>query len=144
MWQKPAALLCNEASVHPEGHEWRVNGDPTEGALVVAGLKAGLDEHLLAESQPRVDVIPFESEHRFMATLNRDAQGQQRIYIKGAPEVLLHAGVSEAEIDLRDREASEEMDRAMAMAREAPWPDPALAFTDVQDIGTPTRGRADG
>ena len=55
-------------------------------------------------------------------------------------EVLLHAGVSEAEIDSRDREASEEMDRAMATAREAPWPDPALAFTDIQDIGAPARG----
>ena len=55
-------------------------------------------------------------------------------------EMLLNAGVGEAEIDLRDREASEEMDRAMATARAAPWPDPALAFTDVQDIGTPARG----
>ncbi len=59
-------------------------------------------------------------------------------------EVLLDAGVSEAEIDVRGRDASVEMDCAMATARAAPWPDPALAFTDVQDIGTPARGHADG
>ncbi len=81
-----AALLCNDASIHEEGGEWRLRGDPTEGALITVALKAGLDQGFENESLPRTDVIPFESEHRFMATLHHDHQGQGRVYLKGAPE----------------------------------------------------------
>ncbi len=64
-------------------------GDPTEGALVVAAVKAGLDAAIEAERYPRTDVIPFESEHRFMATLHHDHAGHGFVYVKGAPERLL-------------------------------------------------------
>jgi len=83
-----AAILCNDAHVLQKDGQWRVDGDPTEGALVVLGRKAGLDPTLLGEELPRDDVIPFESEHRFMATLHHDHAGQRYIYMKGAPEVL--------------------------------------------------------
>ena len=68
--------------------QWRVDGDPMEGALTVLGRKAGLDPLRLAEEMPRDDVIPFESEHRFMATLHHDHGGQRYVYVKGAPEVI--------------------------------------------------------
>ncbi len=84
-----AGVLCNDASVRQAEQGWRVDGDPTEGALLVLGLKAGLDPARLAEQTPRDDVIPFESEHRFMATLHHDHEGHTRLYVKGAPEVLL-------------------------------------------------------
>lgn len=64
-----AALLCNEARLHQEGEAWQLEGDPTEGALLSLGLKLGLDPQALAAERPRSDAIPFESEHRFMATL---------------------------------------------------------------------------
>ncbi len=83
------ALLCNDASLTREDGQWRLAGDPTEGALVTLGLKAGLDPRFEGESRPRTDVIPFESEHRFMATLHHDHQGHGDIYLKGAPERLL-------------------------------------------------------
>ncbi|MDF5828631.1 hypothetical protein P4233_15025 [Pseudomonas aeruginosa] len=60
--------MCNEARLHQEGEAWQLEGDPTEGALLSLGLKLGLDPQALAAERPRSDAIPFESEHRFMAT----------------------------------------------------------------------------
>ena len=81
-----AVLLCNDAALRREGEAWRVAGDPTEGALITLAWKAGLDEAFEREALPRTDVIPFESEHRFMATLHHDHAGHGLIYLKGAPE----------------------------------------------------------
>lgn len=60
-----------------------------EGALLMAGLKAGFSLDLEAKERPRTDVIPFESEHRFMATLHHDHEGRGFVFVKGAPERLL-------------------------------------------------------
>ncbi len=84
-----AALLCNDAALHEKHGNWLLHGDPTEGALLAMALKAGLEIHLEQEKWPRTDVIPFESEHRFMATLHHDHTGHGFTYIKGAPERLL-------------------------------------------------------
>jgi magnesium-transporting ATPase (P-type) len=81
-----AALLCNDAELAQSEGEWRLSGDPTEGALITLGMKAGLDPQFERESLPRRDAIPFESEHRFMATLHHDHAGHGLIYLKGAPE----------------------------------------------------------
>jgi magnesium-transporting ATPase (P-type) len=82
-----AALLCNDSTFHP-GEE-SFSGDPTEAALLVAALKGGLDAAFERETRPRTDVIPFESEHRFMATLHHDHAGRAFVYLKGAPERVL-------------------------------------------------------
>ncbi|MGD8576967.1 MAG: cation-transporting P-type ATPase [Thiohalophilus sp.] len=84
-----AALLCNDARIHKSGDDWHLHGDPTEGALVVMAMKAGLDPAYQNEEWPRSDTIPFESEHRFMATLHHDHAGHGFVYIKGAPEQIL-------------------------------------------------------
>ena len=85
-----AAVLCNDASLQQvEDSEWRVHGDPMEGALLVAGVKAGLDTVVANKQHPRSDLIPFESEHRFMATLHHSHSGGAFIIVKGAPEKLL-------------------------------------------------------
>ncbi|MEW6354068.1 MAG: cation-transporting P-type ATPase [Pseudomonadota bacterium] len=84
-----AGLLCNDASLDAQDGEWRISGDPTEAALIVAARKAGFDAALEHERWPRTDVIPFESEHGFMATLNHDHSGRGVIYVKGAPERVL-------------------------------------------------------
>ncbi len=84
-----AALLCNDAELHAVGNQWQMHGDPTEGALVSMGIKAGLEHTKVKEMYPRTDIIPFESEHRFMATLHHDHSGHGFIYVKGAPEKVL-------------------------------------------------------
>jgi magnesium-transporting ATPase (P-type) len=87
-----AGLLCNDARLVQEQDgdvRWRPEGDPTEVALITLAIKAGFDPQLLQKSLPRSDVIPFESEHRFMATLHHDHQGHGFIFLKGAPERVL-------------------------------------------------------
>ncbi len=84
-----AGLLCNDASLSDKDGEWHIVGDPTEGALVVLGVKAGFDAALLHQELPRDDLIPFESEHRFMATLHHDHMGHGMVYVKGAIEAIL-------------------------------------------------------
>jgi potassium/sodium efflux P-type ATPase len=81
------AVLCSDATIRPEGNGFSVTGDPTEIALVVAAAKAGLEADQLRKEHPRKDVIPFDSESKYMATLNQNAG--QRVIIKGAPEVIL-------------------------------------------------------
>ena len=84
-----AALLCNDASLSENQGQWSIQGDPTEAALVTMALKAGLDEHICKAEFPRSDAIPFESQHRFMATLHHDHAGHGFVYLKGAPEQVL-------------------------------------------------------
>ncbi len=84
-----AGLLCNDASVHQQAGTWMIHGDPTEGALITLAMKAALDPVHEYEALPRMDVIPFESEHRFMATLHHDCAGHGLMYVKGAPEAVL-------------------------------------------------------
>jgi len=83
------ALLCNDAALIRTDDAWNVVGDPTEGALVAMATKARLDAVTEHGAWPRRDVIPFESEHRFMATLHRDHRGHGVICLKGAPERIL-------------------------------------------------------
>lgn len=84
-----AALLCNDAELQETGGRWQIQGDPTEGALVSFGIKAGVDHPYMNEVFPRTDVIPFESEHKFMATLHHDHTGHGFVYVKGAPEKII-------------------------------------------------------
>jgi len=84
-----AGVLCNDARLREEDGVWRVEGDPTEGALLVLGGKAGFTQHVGDAAWPRLDVIPFESQHRFMATHHRDSDGEPWIFVKGAPERIL-------------------------------------------------------
>jgi|Deesub1362A_J573_1020465.scaffolds.fasta_scaffold00029_170 magnesium-transporting ATPase (P-type) len=79
-----AGLLCNNASlVRNQDGRYEINGDPTEGALLVAARKAGLDG-----GEERLDEIPFDSQVQYMATLHRGSD-HNLIYVKGAPEKVL-------------------------------------------------------
>ncbi len=85
-----AGLLCNDSRLvsGPEG--WKIEGDPTEGALITAAQKAGLLRKELAERMPRADAIPFESQHQYMATLHDDLdKGRKIVYLKGSVESVL-------------------------------------------------------
>ncbi|MFH0789723.1 MAG: HAD-IC family P-type ATPase [Pseudomonadota bacterium] len=80
-------LLCNESDVYEEEGVYKVDGDPTEAALIVSALKAGLNAEEERTNYPQIDIIPFESDRGYMATLHR--QGEKKwVFIKGAPEKL--------------------------------------------------------
>lgn len=90
------AAHCNNSTVSPRGDDagsWQVIGDPTEGALVVAALKAGLEsqdrkQHVLYE-------IPFDSERKAMSIVMRGVEGTSVMHTKGAPEVILSKCIAE-------------------------------------------------
>jgi Ca2+-transporting ATPase len=82
------ATLSSDAQLAQSNGRWEINGDPTEGALVVAAAKAGLKKSDLDEQFPRVDEIPFTSETKRMTTLHNSSSGQVA-YAKGAPEIIL-------------------------------------------------------
>lgn len=84
------AARCNNATVSPVGDDadsWQVIGDPTEGALVVAALKAGIEAH--DPTQHVVHEIPFDSERKAMSVVMRRPDDSRVMYSKGAPEVIL-------------------------------------------------------
>lgn len=83
-------VLANNSAITPAESGWQVEGDPGEGALLTVAHKAGFEPSELAEIVPRIGEIPFSSERKYMATLNR-GQGDRpnMLYVKGAPERLL-------------------------------------------------------
>jgi len=83
------SVLCNDAELFEQEGAWKVEGDPTEGALYPFATKLGMDRQAEREASPRIDAIPFESEHKFMATLHKSADGKEWLLVKGAPEVIL-------------------------------------------------------
>lgn len=85
-------VLCNNASLKQKDEAIVVDGDPTEGALLVAGIKAGLTNEFLAEQFDIVEEFPFDSARKMMSVIVKDRAGNQFVVTKGAPDVLL--GVS--------------------------------------------------
>jgi|688.fasta_scaffold61667_2 magnesium-transporting ATPase (P-type) len=85
-----ASILCNESAVHQTNGSWNLEGEPTEGSLMVLAMKGGLDRQEIRAAFPRLDSIPFDSAHKFMATLHRDGT-RTFIVMKGAPEAVLKA-----------------------------------------------------
>jgi len=87
-----AGLLCNDSRLVQEENLWRIEGDPTEGALITVAGKAGLTPENAKAEMPRLDEIPFESERQFMASLHSTkTEGENIIYVKGAVEKILDA-----------------------------------------------------
>lgn len=85
------AVLCNDSALTQETKdggrvEWTPNGAPTEVALLTLGAKAGLEAKALKEAQPRLLSVPFESEHKFMASVQQGPGGERVMYVKGAPD----------------------------------------------------------
>ena len=83
------SLLCNDAEMFQAEGVWKVEGDPTEGALYPFANKLGMKRETEQAAYPRIDAIPFESEHKFMATLHKAANGKEVLFVKGAPEIIM-------------------------------------------------------
>ncbi|MDQ7043747.1 MAG: cation-transporting P-type ATPase [Sulfurimonas sp.] len=140
-----AAVLCNDSSLEQKENEWLVHGDPMEGALLIAGLKAGLDTDGVKKDYPRTDLIPFESQHRFMATLHHSHKNESFIFVKGAPEQILQMCTLQRSLQgdmtldkdywlQRIEELASQGQRVLAMAiKPVNYEKTELNFSDVED-----------
>ena len=143
-----AGVLCNDSRLVGAGSERSIEGDPTEGALLVGAGKAGLAADVLHEEFPRIDSIPFESELQYMATLHDQGLERPRlVYAKGSVEAILarcaaagdaagQAGPLDHEAVLADVErlAADGL-RVLAFARrELPAGTAALGHADVSGL----------
>jgi P-type Ca2+ transporter type 2C len=118
-WAARIATLCNDAALEELDGNWTVRGDPTEGALLVLGRKAGVAPEELRREFPRVAEIPFSSEAKRMSTFHQEGD-QVLMCVKGAPERLLSratqmlAANGEQSLDPASREVIREQAAAMA------------------------------
>jgi Ca2+-transporting ATPase len=116
------ALLCNDASLEDMEGNWTIKGDPTEGALVVAAVKAGLHARETRLAYPRAEEIPFSSERKRMTTVHKAGDGTITAFMKGAPEEILGrcSSLMTSEgirpLGAEDREAVLKANREMARA----------------------------
>ncbi len=83
------SALCSDANLYNYNGQWSIDGSPTEGALVAFSHKVGLDSDKIRTEYHRSDFIPFDSKHKFMATLNHAHEQKSLIVIKGAAEIIL-------------------------------------------------------
>jgi len=115
--------LCNDVSVEIEDNKCKVIGDPTEGAFLVAAVKAGMNREELERLFPRISEIPFQSEKKYMATLHQK-KNKRLAYVKGSPEKILamssHLLKDGKNIDKMDDSTRKIiMDEVMDMAKDA-------------------------
>ncbi|WP_456275552.1 calcium-translocating P-type ATPase, SERCA-type [Bacillus sp. AK128] len=82
-------LLCNNAEIRQKKKDYILDGDPTEGALVVSAMKAGLTRKLLEEQFIIEKEFPFDSTRKMMSVIVRDPNGKRFVVTKGAPDVLI-------------------------------------------------------
>ena len=85
------AVLCNNAILqqNDESQQWEIIGDPTEGALVVAGAKAGYQKKGLENEYPRIREFPFDSDRKRMSTIHSSPEGKLFVFVKGAPDQVI-------------------------------------------------------
>lgn len=134
-----AGCLASDATLHQAGDGWEVVGDPTEGALVVAAAKLGLEKAALEARWPRVAEEAFTSESRRMATLHRRGEAAV-VFVKGAPEVLLAA--SSGVLGPSGVEALDDARRASLEAAARAFADDALRVLAVARRETDSLGDA--
>ncbi|MGM0429549.1 MAG: cation-transporting P-type ATPase [Pseudomonadota bacterium] len=141
-----AAALCNDASLHKKEGEWKVEGDPMEGALLAMAGKLGANIGSSDDQLARLDTIPFDARHRFMATLNQETESQTYVFVKGAPEQIMsmcaeqrtasesRESFNEGYWHKKAEEIAAQGQRVLALALKPMNPeDSKLNFADVQD-----------
>lgn len=82
-------VLCNNAVIQKNKNTYKIIGDPTEAALLIAGKEAGIELEALSNKYARADEIPFSSENLYMSTLHKVSGAKSHVYAKGAPEKIL-------------------------------------------------------
>ena len=138
-------LGCNNAHLVQEKGTWKVIGDPTEGALLAAGAKAGGDYKRIEQEMPKQQEIPFDSDRKLSTMIRQMPGGRLRAFINGAPDVLLER-CTKRYTSTGIRPMTDE-DRQIIVAQNAAMAQQALrvlgsAYRDL-DIGSPADLTAD-
>lgn len=89
MFLAKTSVLCSDATLKKDDDSWNTEGSPTEGALITFAHKTGFDANEARRAFKRDDMIPFDSKHKFMATLNHSHEGESLIVVKGAAEIII-------------------------------------------------------
>jgi Ca2+-transporting ATPase len=114
---------CNHSHLAEEDGAWKVIGDPTEGALLAAGVKAGGSVEAIEKAMPKFHEIPFDSDRKRSATLRKMPDGKLRALVNGAPGPLLerctHLSTSEGIRPLTDEDRDKILAQLTAMAQRA-------------------------
>lgn len=137
-----AGTLCNDSLWRHKDGKWRIDGDPTEGSLLVLAGKLGLSLEAVTREWPRTDEIPFASELQYMATLHHNHSGHALIHLKGSPEAVLPRCAREWSSDnpldtaawqeIADKMAAEGL-RVLAVAeKQKPPQETVLEFEDTE------------
>lgn len=129
-----AADRANNAVLQERDGRWSVQGDPTEGALIVAARKAGFGDEILSGRFERIAEIPFSSERKLMSTVHRDAKRAEFLleFTKGAPDVLL-ARCTQEEVGEEKRTLTSERRAEILATNEA------LASEGLRTLGVALR-----
>jgi Ca2+-transporting ATPase len=109
--------LCNDSQLIYEGKAWRVTGDTTEAAILVAAAKAGVNKEELDTTRQRVGELPFESERKRMSTIHPEGR-DFIICVKGAPEILLELSTRYLK-EGKEEQLTEEAKKSILNANEA-------------------------
>ncbi|MCX5708430.1 MAG: HAD-IC family P-type ATPase [Candidatus Omnitrophica bacterium] len=109
------ALLCNGAQLVEKNNNWSIIGDPTEGALLTAAAKAGLNKKDTEAQYLFVEEIPFDSERKKMTIVRKDKEGKLLAFVKGAPDILLGDCVSIEEKGVMRRITEADRSRILEM-----------------------------
>lgn len=130
-------ILCSDAALRQDADQWRVHGDPMEGALLALGAKANLAGSNLRAEWTRLDEIPFDAAHRFMATMHRSPAGEVVVFLKGAAEAVCERATRPFDPEPWNRRiavAGEDGERVLAFGmKRLPLAPDRLAFADVTD-----------
>lgn len=129
-----AADRANNAVLQERDGRWLVQGDPTEGALIVAARKAGFGDEILSARFERIAEVPFSSERKLMSTVHRDAKRESHLlaFTKGAPDVLL-ARCTKEEVGGEKRPLTDERRRDILQTNEV------LASEGLRTLGVALR-----
>ncbi|AKB30282.1 Cation-transporting ATPase, E1-E2 family [Methanosarcina siciliae T4/M] len=143
------AALCNDSNLHKEEDAWKITGDPTEAALVVAAAKAGFKNSEIERKYPRLAEIPFSSESKRMTTFNRLEDGPGSFldselvaFSKGAPEVILASCTKillDGEIKALDQEQIHEISEKVKELADQALRVMALSFRPLEEGFSPEK-----